>query len=111
MFVFELMNLFCERFWSIIFFNLANALENHRSMIVFFVNQMYCYSAVLHSCFYMDSIGSIASLGNRLFLKASQPALAQVLFWDRWLVKCSKLIDPLIQHSFGKSIVALFNKM
>ncbi|WP_241392633.1 SAM-dependent methyltransferase [Rippkaea orientalis] len=59
---------------------------------------------------YLDSIGTLASLGNRLLLKSSQPTLQQIKFWDRVMVPLSTQIDPLIGYSFGKSILGIWQK-
>jgi hypothetical protein len=66
-----------------------------------------CQLVVLH---YLDSIGMLALMGNRLFLQRSQPSLRQILFWDRGLVPFSKLVDRLVFHSLGKSILAIWRK-
>jgi len=60
--------------------------------------------------FYLDSVGLLASLANRLLLRSAQPSLRQVLFWDRVLVKSSRLIDPLLCYSLGKSVVGIWQK-
>lgn len=57
--------------------------------------------------FYLDAAGLLASLGNRLLLRASMPSRGQIAFWDNWLVPVSKLIDPLGAFRVGKSIVAV----
>jgi SAM-dependent methyltransferase len=60
-------------------------------------------------CRYLDSAGLLASLGNRLLLRQSAPALAQILFWDRRLVPISRRLDPLLRHRLGKSILAVWH--
>jgi SAM-dependent methyltransferase len=59
---------------------------------------------------YLDSVGTLASLANRLLLRSSMPTLKQILFWDRVLVRASRLIDPLLGYSFGKSILEIRKK-
>jgi SAM-dependent methyltransferase len=61
-------------------------------------------------CFYLDSIGLLASLGNRLLLKNSQPSPRQIAFWDKVLVRCSRLVDPLGGYSLGKSVVGIWER-
>lgn len=56
---------------------------------------------------YIDSIGLFASLANRIILKSSDPKLSQVMFWDGYMVPLSRIVDPLIFHSAGKSIMAV----
>ncbi len=59
---------------------------------------------------YLDSGGLLASLGNRIFLRQSRPDLKQIVFWDRVLVRLSRLLDPLTFHVIGKSILGIWVK-
>ena len=49
-----------------------------------------------------------ASLANRLLLRASMPTDGQIKFWDRILVPVSRVIDPVLARSVGKSVVAIW---
>jgi SAM-dependent methyltransferase len=60
--------------------------------------------------FYLDSVGMLASLANRLLLHSAQPSLKQVRFWDRFLVRSSRLIDPLLQYRLGKSVIGVWRR-
>ena len=60
--------------------------------------------------FYLDSVGMLASLANRLFLKASMPTLEQIKFWDSKLVPPSKLLDPLTFFRVGKSVIGVWRR-
>jgi SAM-dependent methyltransferase len=59
---------------------------------------------------YLDSVGLLASLGNRLFLAQSMPGTRQISFWDKILVRCSRLLDPLFGYSLGKSVLTVWNR-
>ncbi len=59
---------------------------------------------------YLDSVGIIASLVNRIFLHKSNPNPKQILFWDRVLIPCSTIIDPMTMYSFGKTIIGIWKK-
>ncbi len=59
---------------------------------------------------YLDSVGLMLSLGNRLLLRQSQPTLRQILFWDRVIIRMSRIIDPLIAYSAGRSIIAVWER-
>ncbi len=59
---------------------------------------------------YLDSVGLSLSLANRLFLKQNCPTEKQILFWDRIIIKLSRLVDPLFFYNFGKSIILIFQK-
>jgi SAM-dependent methyltransferase len=57
---------------------------------------------------YLDSCGALASLGNRLLLRSAMPDERQILAWDRFLVPCSRWLDPLLLHKAGKSVLAVW---
>jgi hypothetical protein len=59
---------------------------------------------------YLDSAGLLASLGNRLLLKRSMPSPRQIAVWDKCLVRLSRIADPLLAHSVGKSVVGVWRK-
>lgn len=59
---------------------------------------------------YLDSVGLLASLGNRLVLKSAMPTVAQILLWDRWMVPLSRHLDRFIGHRLGKSVLAIWQK-
>jgi SAM-dependent methyltransferase len=58
--------------------------------------------------FYADSIGMLLSLANRLLLQQAIPSARQVLFWDRFIVPLSRMLDPVVRRSFGRSVIAIF---
>jgi hypothetical protein len=60
--------------------------------------------------FYLDAAGMTASLANRLLLRAALPTQRQLMFWDRVLVPVSRVIDPLLAHRVGKSVVAVWKR-
>ncbi len=62
----------------------------------------------LERLLYLDSCGLLASLGNRLLLRQDLPTLKQILFWDRALVPVSRVLDPLLLHRLGKTVVAVW---
>ena len=57
---------------------------------------------------YLDSVGLLASAMNRFVLRQSAPTLRQILLWDRVMIPASKVVDPLLRHRFGKSIMAVW---
>ena len=59
---------------------------------------------------YLDSMGFIASLSNRIFLKQEIPTSAQVAFWDRRLVPLSGITDKAFGSVFGKSLLGVWKK-
>ncbi|WP_272910938.1 class I SAM-dependent methyltransferase [Falsiroseomonas oryziterrae] len=59
---------------------------------------------------YLDSAGLLASIGNRLLLRSSEPSPAQIRFWDGLLVPFSRRLDPLLGRRVGKSILGVWQK-
>jgi hypothetical protein len=59
---------------------------------------------------YLDAVGMLASLGNRLILQQSMPTPKQIAFWDGILVRLSRLVDPVTAYSLGKSVLAVWQK-
>jgi SAM-dependent methyltransferase len=56
---------------------------------------------------YLDSVGMLASLANRLLLRSAMPTRGQIALWDRWMVPTSRWLDPATGHALGKSLVAV----
>lgn len=59
---------------------------------------------------YLDSVGMTASLVNKWFLKQDYPEVKQVKFWDRNIVPVSRILDPLLFYSLGKTVVGIWQK-
>jgi 2-polyprenyl-3-methyl-5-hydroxy-6-metoxy-1,4-benzoquinol methylase len=59
---------------------------------------------------YLDAVGLLASLGNRVLLKSSMPTPRQLAVWDRLMVPVSRLIDPSLGYTLGKSVLAVWKK-
>ena len=60
--------------------------------------------------YYVDSVGAIASLGNRYVLRQNMPTPDQIAFWDRTMIPLSRIIDRLCRFSAGKTIVGIWQK-
>jgi len=60
---------------------------------------------------YLDSVGLMASLGNRLMLRQSAPTAGQIRLWDRIMVRASRYLDPLLGYSVGKSVLAVWRRV
>jgi SAM-dependent methyltransferase len=57
---------------------------------------------------YLDSVGMLASLTNKLLLRQSMPNAGQITVWDRLMVPLSCLSDPILGHSVGKSVLGIW---
>jgi len=62
------------------------------------------------AAYYLDAVGMAASLANRLLLRAFMPTYDQLMFWDRVLVPASRVIDPILAHRLGKSVVVVWTR-
>jgi len=58
-------------------------------------------SRLVHRCltggsvYFLDCVGKLASLANRVLLKREQPRVAQIAAWDRYMISISRVLDPL----------------
>lgn len=59
---------------------------------------------------YLDSLGMVASLTNKLLLKQGYPTINQILFWDKTIVPLSKYIDRIFNYQLGKSLLFIGRK-
>lgn len=66
-------------------------------------------SRVVHAR-YLDSVGLLASLGNRLLLHSASPTPAQIRLWDAHMVPLSERLDPLLGHRLGKTVVVVWRR-
>lgn len=78
---------------------------NKKSLTSAIPNSLDCIKLI-----YLDSVGLIASLGNRIVLKSKTPTKQQIRLWDKVMVPLSKSIDPILQYSLGKSILGIWQK-
>ena len=59
---------------------------------------------------YLDAVGLLASAANRVLLSQSMPTATQIRFWDRWMVRSSRVIDPIVGHRLGKTVVVVWRR-
>jgi SAM-dependent methyltransferase len=59
---------------------------------------------------YLDSPGMCLSVANRLFLEQRKPTLEQIRFWDRRIIPLARVLDPLVMHLFGRSLLGVARK-
>lgn len=60
--------------------------------------------------FYLDSMGLFLSLANRLLLRQSMPTKAQLQVWDRGVIPLSRVLDPCLFRSAGKTIIGIWQR-
>lgn len=59
---------------------------------------------------YLDCVGVLASVANRVLLRSSMPTRAQIETWDTYMVPLSEKLDSLLSHRVGKSAVAAWQR-
>lgn len=64
----------------------------------------------LEAMFYLDCAGMLASLANRILLRQSQPTAAQIGLWDNYIIPVSRVLDPVLRYSFGKTICGVWTR-
>ena len=57
---------------------------------------------------YLDSVGLLASAGNRFILRKSLPTVRDIARWDRLMVPLSRWLDPWLGYRVGKSVVGIW---
>jgi hypothetical protein len=60
---------------------------------------------------YLDSVGCLASLGNKIILRAGMPTKNQIILWDRWMIPLSRIFDSAFGYKIGKSIYIVWQKV
>lgn len=60
---------------------------------------------------YFDSCGLASSLANKYFLRQNYPTVKQILFWDKFLVPVSKIVDFISNYNIGKTLVGIWQKI
>jgi SAM-dependent methyltransferase len=59
---------------------------------------------------YLDVVGVLLSLGNRVGLRQRTPGRTQVWLWDRVAVPLSSGLDPILGYRAGKSVLAVWRR-
>jgi len=58
----------------------------------------------------LDCIGALASLANRLMLRQAEMGAHQLRLWDRAMVPVSRVLDPLLGRTVGRSVLGIWRK-
>jgi hypothetical protein len=53
----------------------------------------------------------MASLANRALLRQALPSSRQIAVWDRVMIPASRVLDPLLAYSFGRSVLAVYERV
>lgn len=58
----------------------------------------------------LDAAGLLVSVANRIVLRSGMPTRSQILFWDRVLVPVSRVLDSVLRHRTGKSLLVVWRR-
>jgi SAM-dependent methyltransferase len=97
----------CPAF-QILFSEMDKALGHFRRYTKHTLAAVFPQGLERRELFYLDSLGMLASLANKAFLRQGAPSKQQVKFWDGWIIPVSRLLDPLLLHSIGRSVIAIY---
>jgi len=84
---------------------------HHRRYNKSMIRKIVPHNIEITKLIYLDCVGLIANIVNKLFLKQSIPSLQQIQFWDNFMVPISRKIDPLLFYSVGKSVLLIGKKI
>jgi hypothetical protein len=61
--------------------------------------------------FFLDSVGMLLSVANRLILRSATPTPSQVRIWDRNIVPISRHVDRVLGTIGGRSIIIVWKRI
>ncbi len=94
--------------WPFLFSDFDRAVGHFRRYTRWSLTAVTPASVNLERLFFLDSLGTVLSLANRLLLRRSQPNRSQVQFWDRFVIPLSRCLDTCLGYCFGRSIIAVW---
>jgi len=59
---------------------------------------------------YLDAVGLLASLANRILLQSERPNPRQIAFCYKVVVRASETVDPLLGYGVGKSVLGVWKR-
>src|SRR5262249_39834675 len=86
------------------------AVGHHRRYSRKDVKRLTAPGLEIECVFFLDSLGMLLSMANRLILRSSTPTRGQIRLWDRNIVPISKHIDRIFGIIGGRSIVIVWKK-
>lgn len=95
---------------NFLFSRFDHSIGHHRRYDRQMLREVVPHGMRVRELYYLDSLGLLASLANKLVLRSESPTRAQVRFWDSVLVTASRWMDPLLFHLVGKTVVCVLQK-
>jgi hypothetical protein len=75
------------------------------------LNRLCPKDCVVKNSGYLDSCGLFLSLSNKILLHQPMPTLGQIMFWDKYVVPLSTLMDRIFRFRFGKTVFTIFERL
>jgi SAM-dependent methyltransferase len=94
--------------FMLLYSNFDRAIGHHRRYTRQSLDRIRPASLKSEAAFYLDAPGALLSLGNRLLLRSANPTLAQIRFWDRFVIPLARWTDPLLGPWFGRSLAVVW---
>ncbi|MDA0578355.1 MAG: class I SAM-dependent methyltransferase [Verrucomicrobia bacterium] len=91
-----------------LFSEFDRAIGHHRRYNRAMLSAVAPPGVVKERLFYLDAVGMLCSLANRVLLRQAQPSLGAILFWDRVLVPVSRVVDVLLGYALGRSVIGIW---
>ncbi len=64
----------------------------------------------LYELKYVDAVGLVASAGARFVFRNGTPSPWQIQLWDKGMVRLSRVVDPVLGHAIGKSVLGVWQR-
>src|SRR5262249_4362080 len=87
------------------------AIGHHRRYSRKDVKRLTAPGLEVERVFFLDSVGMLLSLANRLMLRSDAPTVGQIKFWDRKIVPISIYLDRVLGFIAGRSIIIVWKKI
>lgn len=94
--------------WQHLFSDFDRSIGHHRRYSKASLARFQIAGLQLEAAFYLDAMGYLASLANRILLRQSMPTPSQIDLWDNRLVPVSRWMDRLIFNQIGKSVICVW---
>jgi SAM-dependent methyltransferase len=97
--------------YNFLFSEFDEAIGHHRRYTRSALRALTPDGLIVERAFYLDALGVLLSLGNRLLLRSGSPTHEQIGTWDRFVVPLSRAIaDRALRRRVGRSVVVVWKK-
>src|SRR3974390_2220459 len=91
-------------------FPFDKSIGHHRRYSRKDIKRLTVFGLEIERVFFLDSLGVLLSMINRLFLRAVIPTASQIRFWDQTVIPLSRYLDRAFGAVAGRSIVMVWRK-